>query len=92
MPEGQKSYSKTKPIRLEEFDTEKAWWPKRKETDVAWKVRIDEIESRGYDLDIKNPMREETEAEYSSAELIEMLQASFEKSSKLLQELKKDMA
>jgi len=25
-PEGQKSYSKTKPIRLEEFDPEKAWW------------------------------------------------------------------
>ena len=25
-PEGHKSYSKTKPIRLEEFAAEKAWW------------------------------------------------------------------
>ena len=33
-PAGVKSYNKTKPIRIEEFDTEKAWWygetPKRK--------------------------------------------------------------
>jgi type I restriction enzyme M protein len=92
LPEGQKSYSKTKPIRIEEFDAEKAWWPKRKESDVAWKVKIADIAARGYDLDIKNPHREEAKAEYSSAELIEMLQISFEKSGKLLQELKKDMA
>ncbi len=25
-PAGVKSYNKTKPIRIEEFDTEKAWW------------------------------------------------------------------
>ena len=92
MPEGQKSYSKTKPIRIEEFDAEKSWWPKRKESDVAWKVKIADITARGYDLDIKNPTREEVEVEYSSAELIEMLQISFKKSGKLLQELKKDMA
>ena len=33
-PAGVKSYNKTKPIRIEEFDTEKAWWygetPKKK--------------------------------------------------------------
>ena len=92
LPQGQKSYSKTKPIRIEEFEAEKAWWLKRWETDVTWKVGINDIASRGYDLDIKNPHREETEVEYSSAELIEMLQASFEKSSRLLQELKKELA
>jgi len=57
-----------------------------------WQVGIKEIASRGYDLDIKNPTREEAEVQYSSAELIEMLQSSFERSSKLLQELKKDLA
>lgn len=30
-PAGQKSYSKTRPIRLEEFDAEKAWWSARGE-------------------------------------------------------------
>jgi type I restriction enzyme M protein len=44
-PEGRKSYSKTKPIRLEEFDSEKAWWgteendfADRVENEHAWKV------------------------------------------------------
>jgi len=90
LPEGQKSYSKTKPIRIEEFDAEKAWWPKREESDVAWKVKIADIAARGYDLDIKNPHRKETEVEYSSAELIEMLQASFNRSNDLLRQLKKE--
>lgn len=44
-PEGRKSYSKTKPIRIEEFAQEKAWWGKeendfveRQESELAWKV------------------------------------------------------
>ncbi len=55
LPEGVKAYNKTKPIRIEEFDTIKEWWNDRQETDVAWKVSIDEIKKRGYNLDIKNP-------------------------------------
>ncbi|WP_298610538.1 N-6 DNA methylase [uncultured Thiothrix sp.] len=44
-PAGYKSYSKTKPIRLEEFEAEKAWWgneatgfAERVENEFAWKV------------------------------------------------------
>lgn len=55
LPEGVKAYNKTKPIRNEEFNTIKGWWNDRKETDVAWKVSIDEIKKRDYNLDIKNP-------------------------------------
>ena len=62
-PPGYKSYSKTKPIRIEEFDTEKAWWHNREESDSlrdsfasrAWKVSVKEIKANGYNLDIKNP-------------------------------------
>jgi type I restriction enzyme M protein len=54
-PPGYKSYSKTKPLRIEEFAAEKKWWPKRKENDHAWKVPIEEIKARNYNLDIKNP-------------------------------------
>ncbi len=60
-PEGYKSYSKTKPIRIEEFDVEKEWWDDRTETDQAWKVTFEEIEKRGYNLDIKNPNSEENQ-------------------------------
>jgi type I restriction enzyme M protein len=54
-PPGAKNYSKTKPLLLKEFDAEKKWWRKRKATDQAWTVSIDEIKARGYNLDIKNP-------------------------------------
>lgn len=54
-PDGYKSYSKTKPMRIEEFDPEKAWWDHREETERAWKVTADDIEANGYNLDIANP-------------------------------------
>ncbi|QLC50073.1 SAM-dependent DNA methyltransferase [Methanolobus zinderi] len=54
-PDGYKSYSKTKPMRIEEYEPEKAWWNKREENEFAWKVSIDEIRANNYNLDIKNP-------------------------------------
>jgi type I restriction enzyme M protein len=54
-PAGYKSYSKTKPMRIEEFEAEKKWWGKRKESEQAWKVSLKTIKDGGYNLDIKNP-------------------------------------
>lgn len=54
-PDGYKSYSKTKPIRIEEFEPEKAWWNKRETNAHAWLVPVEEIVARNYNLDIKNP-------------------------------------
>jgi type I restriction enzyme M protein len=61
-PEGVKSYNKTKPIRFEEFQQEIDWWgieakgfKTRIETEQAWKVSIEDIKARNYNLDIKNP-------------------------------------
>jgi type I restriction enzyme M protein len=53
MPEGYKAYNKTRPIQAKEFDPIKAWWNKRKESDIAWKVPIQTIIDRGYDLEKK---------------------------------------
>jgi type I restriction enzyme M protein len=69
-PEGQKSYNKSKPINIKEFDAEKAWWNNREENKYAWKVSIEEIKERGYNLDIKNPYQEVNELE-SPIELLE---------------------
>jgi type I restriction enzyme M protein len=61
-PEGITSYNKTKPMRFEEFQTEIDWWGSeannfkaRLETEQAWKVSIEDIKARSYNLDIKNP-------------------------------------
>jgi type I restriction enzyme M protein len=53
-PAGYKSYSKTKPIRIEEFAPEKAWWENREESEFAWRVPVEDIKSNNYNLDIKN--------------------------------------
>jgi len=88
MHEGYKAYNKTRPIQVKEFDPIKDWWNNREESEIAWKVDIDTILNRGYDLDIKNPTKKEEEHEYNSAELMELLHASFEKSNLLLEQLK----
>jgi Type I restriction-modification system methyltransferase subunit len=61
-PDGVKSYNKTKPMRFEEFAAEIAWWGNetdgfaaRVENEQAWKVSIEDIKARNYNLDIKNP-------------------------------------
>jgi type I restriction enzyme M protein len=54
-PAGYKNYSKTRPMRIEEFEVEKAWWNDRVENEQAWKVSADDIRARNYNLDIKNP-------------------------------------
>lgn len=54
-PDGYKSYSRSKPLTIEEFDLEKSWWNNRRQNEYAWKVSVKEIEERNYNLDFKNP-------------------------------------
>ncbi len=61
-PAGVVSYNKTKPMRFEEFQPEIDWWGSeadgfaaRVETEQAWKVSIEEVRARNYNLDLKNP-------------------------------------
>jgi type I restriction enzyme M protein len=88
LPEGQKAYSKTKPIRIEEFDGIKEWWTDRKESEVSWKVSMDTIVERNYDLDIKNPNKVVEEVVYDRKAIIHKLETNQSKISGILEELK----
>jgi type I restriction enzyme M protein len=60
VPEGQKAYSMTKPIRIEHLKPCADWWggaqrQGRVENEVAWRVTADEVKARSYNLDLKNP-------------------------------------
>ena len=88
LPVGQKSYSKTKPLLLSEFDPIRNWWNKRVENDLAWKVNIQTIIDRNYDLDISNPTKKVEEIEHSSSELMTMLEDSFTKSHEVLNQIR----
>ena len=86
-PEGYKSYSRSKPLTIGEFDREKSWWggaerKGRKTTEYAWKVSAKALAERNYNLDCKNPHEveinhrdpEELMAEYQ--EIVHRLEAA----------------
>lgn len=91
LPEGQKSYSKTKPIQKSEFASLKEWWGKRAENEQAWRVPVEKIAESGWNLDIKNPFVKEEEVTHTTGELLQMLSDSFKKSDELINELKKEL-
>jgi type I restriction enzyme M protein len=89
-PEGYKSYSKTKPIRYEEFERERTWWgteedgfADREETQYAWRVPVEDIQADNYNLDRKNPYAEEEE-DHDPEELL----AKYEQQQAEIQELR----
>lgn len=92
LPEGVKAYSKTKPIRIEEFDTIKEWWNNRAESEVAWKVPMQTIVDRNFDLDIKNPNKVVEEVELNITKILSNLKIENNKVSTIIQELENDLA
>ncbi len=69
-PEGRKKYSKTKPIRFEEFTDCQAWWGAREENERAWRVPIAELEATDFKLDLRNPRRPDDLSHRKPDELI----------------------
>ena len=91
LPEGYKTYNKGKPIQIKEFDLEKEWWDNRKNKKFekyCWKVSIEEIEKRNFNLDINNPNGKDEEENLSSKEISEKLEESFDESKKLIEKIK----
>ncbi|CUN90597.1 Probable type I restriction enzyme BthVORF4518P M protein [Turicibacter sanguinis] len=84
---GTKTYSKTKPIRHNDFKNEREWWNNREENEVAWKVSMDEIIANNFNLDFKNPSKAQEEALLSSEEYVERLKEAIKESNDLVQKL-----
>lgn len=87
LPEGQKSYSKTKPIQFNEFKPLIEWWNNRTENDNCWRVNIDNLNN--WDLDIKNTNIVTQEDFLSMAENIEALKESINTSKNIVEEIEK---
>jgi type I restriction enzyme M protein len=88
LPEGQKSYSKTKAIEFEEFAPLLAWWNNRQENDFAWKVQVEDL-NQGFDLALKNPHRAQKEKELSTTDVLAQLDTSLESTRALLDAIRK---
>ncbi|MFE7796437.1 N-6 DNA methylase [Nocardia sp. NPDC057440] len=74
-PVGRRGYTKTKPMRREEFAGCTAWWggkarEGREDSEHAWKVSSKEIKGRNFNLDLSNPNTANDLAHRPPAELV----------------------
>jgi type I restriction enzyme M protein len=95
LPEGRKTYTKTQPMRFEEFEDCLTWWGKREENDHAWRVRVEDVLRYDADgklisvnLDAKNPNTPEDLEHMPPKELIESIYGKESKILSLLSEIK----
>lgn len=74
-PERQKMknpcYTKSKPLRYEEFEPLERWWNNREENEHAWKMAIEKVIENDYNLDIKNPNFSEEPEQKSPNEVMD---------------------
>lgn len=94
-PEGYKSYSRSKPLTIAEFDLEKKWWggktrKGRKTTEYAWKVSAKQLAEANYNLDKKNPHEVEV-VHQDPRELMKEYQAIEKELLKTQNELKQEL-
>jgi type I restriction enzyme M protein len=95
-PEGRKNYTKTKPMRYEEFADCQSWWGgskrgRRVENEHAWQVPLADIKESGFNLDLHSPNREAGLEERSPKELIADLIATEKELLALYKQLQREM-
>ncbi len=96
LPEGRKNYTKTNPLRYEEFAVCQEWWGGRTRADRvegerAWCVSIATIETDDWNLEQKNPNRPEELEHQRPAELIDGLLKVEGEIVKLLREMQAEL-
>lgn len=86
LPNNIKNYSRTNPLSDDEFTKhEKKWWNNRKESEYAWKVSIDDIKARNYNLDFKNEQNISKEPELNKSAIIQSLKDNNKRINEILE-------
>lgn len=94
LPEGYKTYNKTKPIRIEEFNLENEWWSNRtneKFKQYCWKVNLEVVKNNNYNLDINNPNKINNIENLSGKEIIQLIEKSLKDNIDLLGKIKREL-
>jgi type I restriction enzyme M protein len=94
LPEGRKTYTKTNPLQIQEFDACLAWWKKREENERAWKTKAEEVlkyDGEGNlvsaNLDIKNPLAKGDFAHMPPEKLVENILEKEQRVIQLIQDV-----
>ncbi len=95
LPEGRKTYSKTKPIQFDEFKPCLEWWKKREENEQAWKVKAEDVlkyDETGnlisVNLDIKNPNSKNDYEHMPPEQLVEDILSKEKKITEIMKDIK----
>ncbi|HEV2177398.1 MAG TPA: class I SAM-dependent DNA methyltransferase [Terriglobia bacterium] len=98
LPEGRKNYTKTQPMRFEEFADCLAWRKKRQANERAWKVPVSDVlklDAEGNllsaNLDIKNPNRKQDLEHLPPEELAESILAKEQRIAEIIREIKEQL-
>ncbi len=92
LPEGYKTYNKSKPMQISEFDLEKRWWENRDADEFkryCWKVTKEDAIKRNYNLDISNPNSTGKIESLSKEDVINSIHHNLERTKELLNMIKK---
>lgn len=93
LPEGYKSFSKTKPFKSIHLDGVREWWRSNEVADLrddnenVYSVTIEEVKANNYNLDFKNPNKVNNEHELTLVELLTDLDNRSKNISKLVLKL-----
>ncbi|MGB2728266.1 MAG: N-6 DNA methylase [Halobacteriota archaeon] len=87
LPEGRKQYTKTKPMKFDEFSPVLDWWNSRGENEDAWKVSADDVVKNNYNLDNKNPNKAKAEVFRAPEEIAASIVEKEKRISELLEEI-----
>lgn len=89
LPEGRKTYTKTAPLQLSEFNPCLRWWGNRTENESAWKISAQQIQAANFNLDLLNPSRPSGAETLAPGELLDSLLSKEQRVVALLEEVKK---
>jgi type I restriction enzyme M protein len=91
-PEGRKQYTKTAPLRLEDFASCLTWWGARQETDRAWSVSAHDLIDANCNLDRSNPSSVQSEDAASPMELLDRIVQDEHRILELMEAVRKTVA
>lgn len=98
MPQGRRTYTKTQPMRIEEFEDCLMWWNKREANEHAWQVYAKDLIKYDADgnlisvnLDIKNPHAKEDLEHMPPQRLVDEILTTEQKIISLLSEVREQL-
>ena len=85
-------YTKSKPLRYEEFRPLIEWWNNRVENEHSWKVTVEDAIKNNYNLDIKNPNKARVEEYRDPEEIMNSIDEKEKRILDLIQEMKAQLS